>query len=83
MHQTSEPVVTDGPHLPSSSDQALAFMDHFDQRFQIASHSASGRIIAIASAHHRLNFTHPFPDGNGHVSRYRQRRVAVGFPESF
>src|SRR3546814_9670415 len=27
------------------------------------------RIIAMATAHHRFNWIHPFPDGNGRVSR--------------
>lgn len=52
-------------------------MDHFDKRFQIAARSASSRIIAIASAHHRLNFIHPFPDGNGRVSRLMSHAMAL------
>lgn len=52
-------------------------MDHFDKRFQIAARSASGRIIAIASAHHRLNYIHPFPNGNGRVSRLMSHAMAL------
>jgi Fic family protein len=52
-------------------------MYHFDTRFQIAARSASGRIIAIASAHHRLNYIHPFPDGNGRVSRLISHGMAL------
>tara|TARA_R100000501_G_C2526769_1_gene51509 strand:+ start:234 stop:419 length:186 start_codon:yes stop_codon:yes gene_type:complete len=52
-------------------------MDHFDKRFQIAPRSASGRIIAIALAHYRLNFIHPFPDGNGQVSRLMSHAIAL------
>jgi Fic family protein len=29
----------------------------------------SRKIISMALAHHRLNYIHPFPDGNGRVSR--------------
>ena len=29
----------------------------------------AARIIAVAIAHHRFNYIHPFPDGNGRVSR--------------
>ncbi len=44
---------------------------------QIAARSASGRIIAIASAHHRLNYIHPFTDGNGRVSRLMSHAMAL------
>lgn len=67
MRQAGDREVAVGRHLPPSSDRVAAFMEHFDKRFRIAERSASGRIIAIASAHHRLNFIHPFPDGNGRV----------------
>lgn len=62
---------------PPSSPCVAAFMDHFDKRFQIAARSASGRIIAIASAHHRLNYIHPFRDGNGRVSRLMSHAMAL------
>lgn len=65
MRQAGDRDVAAGRHLPPSSARVPAFMDHFDKRFQIAARSASGRIIAIASAHHRLNYIHPFPNGNG------------------
>lgn len=64
------------PSAPSSGRDAV-FMDHFDKRFQIAASSASGRIIAIAAAHHRLNYIHPFPDGNGRVSRLMSHAIAL------
>ena len=77
IRQNADPEVSVGRHLPPSSDRVPAFMDHFDKRFQTASRSASGRIIAIASAHHRLNFIHPFPDGNGRVSRLMSHAMAL------
>ena len=67
--QEGDREVAVGRQLPPSSSHVAVFMDHFDKRFQIAARSASGRIIAIASAHHRFNYVHPFPDGNGRVSR--------------
>jgi Fic family protein len=77
MRQEGDSEVAVGRHLPPSSGRVAAFMDHFDKRFQIAARSASGRIIAIASAHHRLNFIHPFPDGNGRVSRLMSHAMAL------
>lgn len=77
MRQEGDGEVAVGRHLPPSSSRVAAFMDHFDKRFQIAARSASGRIIAIASAHHRLNYIHPFPDGNGRVSRLMSHAMAL------
>jgi Fic family protein len=45
------------------------FMGYFEQRFRAEHAGASTRILAIAVAHHRLNYIHPFLDGNGRVSR--------------
>lgn len=32
--------------------------------------------MALASAHHRFNYIHPFPDGNGPVSRLMSHAMA-------
>ena len=77
MRQDDDREAAVGRHLPPSSSCVAAFMDHFDKRFQIAARSSSGRIIAIASAHHRLNYIHPFPDGNGRVSRLMSHAMAL------
>ncbi len=34
------------------------------------------RILAMATAHHRFNWIHPFPDGNGRVSRLMSQAMA-------
>ena len=65
MRQEGDAEVAVGRHRPPSSARVADFMAYFEQRFEAAERSASGRIIAIASAHHRLNYIHPFPDGNG------------------
>ena len=77
MRRDGDREVAVGRHLPPSSPRVAEFMDHFDKRFRIAEGSASGRIIAIASAHHRLNYIHPFPDGNGRVSRLMSHAMAL------
>ena len=58
-----------GRHLPPSSDRVEAFMKYFESRYKLDRLGKAGRIIAVATAHHRFNFIHPFPDGNGRVSR--------------
>jgi Fic family protein len=61
--------VTVGRHMPPSSERVEAFMRHFERRYRFADLGKAGRIMAMAAAHHRLNYIHPFPDGNGRVSR--------------
>ena len=73
----SDAEVAVGRHLPPSSHRVDAFMDHFAKRFRSTENSASGQIIAIAAAHHRLNYIHPFPDGNGRVSRLMSHAMAL------
>ena len=77
MRAPGDAEVAVGRHQPPSSARVQAFMEHFDKRFRIAARSASGRILAIASAHHRLNYIHPFPDGNGRVSRLMSHAMAL------
>lgn len=66
-----------GRHIPPSSRVVPAFMEHFEQRYRFDRMGAGGRIMAIAAAHHRLNYIHPFPDGNGRVSRLMSHAMAL------
>jgi Fic family protein len=58
-----------GQHLPPSSERVAEFMARFAQRYALAKLGKGARILAIPAAHHRFNYIHPFPDGNGRVSR--------------
>lgn len=58
-----------GDHFPPSAHRLDAFMAHFEKRYDMLTRSATGQILAIPAAHHRLNYIHPFLDGNGRVSR--------------
>lgn len=58
-----------GRHVPPSGARVSDFMSYFAERYAFARLGKSGRILAMAAAHHRLNYIHPFPDGNGRVSR--------------
>lgn len=66
-----------GRHLPPSSEAVDAFMRHFEERYRLARMGKGARIRAIASAHHRLNYIHPFPDGNGRVSRLMSHAMGL------
>lgn len=65
-----------GRHQPPSSARVDDFMRYFAERYRFESMGRAGRIIAMAAAHHRFNYIHPFPDGNGRVSRLMSHAVA-------
>jgi Fic family protein len=73
----SEHDVAVGRHVPPSSERVDAFMLHFESRYRFAGLGKAGRIMAVAAAHHRLNFIHPFPDGNGRVSRLMSHAMGL------
>jgi Fic family protein len=66
-----------GRHIPPASDQVQAFMRSFERRYRLEPMGKGGRIIAMAAAHHRLNYIHPFPDGNGRVSRLMSHAMGL------
>ena len=66
-----------GRHVPPSSHVVPVFMAYFEERYQFADLGLAARIKAIAAAHHRFNFIHPFPDGNGRVSRLMSHAMAL------
>ena len=66
-----------GRHVPPSSGRVEDFMRYFERRYRLADRGKAARIMAIASAHHRFNYIHPFPDGNGRVSRLMSHAMAL------
>jgi Fic family protein len=65
-----------GRHLPPSSERVADFMAHFEARFRFDRLGKAAQVMAIAAAHHRLNYIHPFADGNGRVSRLMSHAMA-------
>lgn len=65
-----------GRHEPPSSERIDAFMAHFEARFRFDGLGRAARIMAMATAHHRFNYIHPFLDGNGRVSRLMSHAMA-------
>jgi Fic family protein len=61
-----------GRHQPPSSNRVADFMAHFASRYPLDRLGKAARITAIAAAHH----IHPFPDGNGRVSRLMSHAMA-------
>jgi Fic family protein len=72
----SEHDVAVGRHIPPSSERVEEFMRAFADRYRFEPLGKAGRIIAMAAAHHRFNYVHPFPDGNGRVSRLMSHAMA-------
>jgi Fic family protein len=52
-------------------------MTYFEQRYQFSRLGSAVRIFAMAAAHHRFNYIHPFVDGNGRVSRLMSHAMAL------
>jgi Fic family protein len=72
----AEQDVSVGRHQPPSSDRIADFMSYFADRYRLDPLGKAARIMAIPAAHHRLNYVHPFPDGNGRVSRLMSHAMA-------
>lgn len=68
--------VSVGRHVPPSSERVVEFMRYFAERYSFKSIGKAGRIAAMACAHHRLSYIHPFPDGNGRVARLMSHAMA-------
>ena len=65
-----------GRHIPPSSSRVADFMLRFEEVFRLENKGRAARLMAMASAHHRFNYIHPFPDGNGRVSRLMSHAMA-------
>jgi|SRR5579883_631469 len=65
-----------GRHQPPSSGRIPDFMAYFAERYRLAPLGAASRLTAMAAAHHRFNYIHPFLDGNGRVSRLMSHAMA-------
>lgn len=66
-----------GRHIPPSSHRIAEFMRYFERRYRLEPLGAAARILAIPAAHHRFNYIHPFPDGNGRVSRLMSHAMCL------
>jgi len=69
--------VTVGRHKPPSSEVVQDFMAYFESQYKFEDMGHAARILAIPASHHRLNYVHPFLDGNGRVSRLMSHAMAA------
>jgi Fic family protein len=63
------PEVAVGLHQPPSFARVPEFMAYFESQYGSLRNQGAAQVLAIPAAHHRLNYIHPFRDGNGRVSR--------------
>ncbi|HMP90208.1 MAG TPA: Fic family protein [Kiritimatiellia bacterium] len=64
-----------GYHTPPHHDDLPKFMGRFHEFYGGNKIWASNQLVAIAAAHHRLAWIHPFGDGNGRVARLHSRAM--------
>jgi Fic family protein len=58
-----------GSHQPPHFGSLPALMDRFSSFYASPEILSSNQLVALAAAHHRLAWIHPFGDGNGRVIR--------------
>ena len=58
-----------GRHVPPDANELPSFLRRFEEAYAPERLSRVHRILAVAAAHHRLLWIHPFFDGNGRVAR--------------
>ena len=61
--------VSVGRHVPPLAENLEYFMNRFEEAYSPDNLSKVQQVVAIAAAHHRLVWIHPFLDGNGRVAR--------------
>jgi len=62
-------MVAVGKHVPPTAASIPAFLDRFVAAYDLGMQHGTKKIVALAAAHHRLMWIHPFLDGNGRVVR--------------
>lgn len=67
--ETRKRQVVVGRHLPPVPESLDKFMWRFGEFYDPSKMRGLRPVIALAAAHHRLMWIHPFLDGNGRVAR--------------
>jgi Fic family protein len=58
-----------GKHQPPHFGALTRFLDRFEAFYHDSHILCTDQLLALAAAHHRLAWIHPFGDGNGRVTR--------------
>ena len=66
-----------GRHTPPDHSVLERFMERFQSSYSSNGIVATDKLIALAAAHHRLAWIHPFADGNGRVARLQSQAAMI------
>jgi Fic family protein len=66
-----------GQHQPPCQEALPLFMRRFQEGYRSREIVATDQLVALAAAHHRLAWIHPFGDGNGRVIRLHSHACLV------
>ena len=66
-----------GRHTPPDFAALPEFLARFGTFYADPSIRSTDRLVAIAAAHHRLAWIHPFGDGNGRVARLHSHALLI------
>ena len=66
-----------GRHTPPDYAALGEFLERFRAIYSSGSIPATSRLVALAAAHHRLAWIHPFGDGNGRVARLQSQAAMI------
>ncbi len=66
-----------GGHIPPDYPVVPQFLDRFEEFYLSNRITATRRLVALAAAHQRFLWIHPFGDGNGRVARLMSHALLV------
>ena len=66
-----------GRHTPPDHPTLQEFASRFRGFYSSSKMVATKRLVAVAAAHHRLAWIHPFGDGNGRVARLQSQAALI------
>ena len=69
--------VTVGYHHAPDAAVVPGLLAHFSKMYALQPMGAHSKMLAIAAAHHRLLYIHPFADGNGRVARLMSHAMVL------
>lgn len=66
-----------GKHTPPDHTALGKFIQRYQSFYADTKLPATDRLVALAAAHHRLAWIHPFGDGNGRVARLQSQAAMI------
>jgi len=68
-----------GRHTPPHFEAVVSFLGRFRDFYSSPAISKTECLVAVAAAHHRLAWIHPFGDGNGRVARLHSQALLAHY----